>query len=97
MEFTDKGAPQGIHKYYVIAVNDKGEGVETFIEAFVGRDVPGQVNDLTVKDKDNGKSVEITWTAPTVGASEGWFDSKITYDVERLPGNTKLATGLETL
>ena len=39
MEFTDKGAPQGIHKYYVIAVNDKGEGVETFIEAFVGRDV----------------------------------------------------------
>ncbi len=97
MEFTDKGAHQGIHKYYVIAVNDKGEGVETFIEAFVGRDVPGQVNDLTVKDKDNGKSVEITWTAPTVGASEGWFDSKITYDVERLPGNTKLATGLETL
>lgn len=94
MSFTDKGATQGIHKYYIMGVNAKGEGVEAHVEAFVGRDVPGQVNDLTVKAINNARGVEVTWTAPTVGDSEGWFDKTITYDIERLPDNKKLATGL---
>ena len=94
MSYTDNGATQGIHKYYIIAVNEKGEGVERYVEAFVGHDVPGKVNDLRVAAKDNGKSVEITWTAPSAGANEGWFDKTITYDIERLPDHKTMATGI---
>lgn len=93
MSFTDKGATQGAHKYYIMGVNPKGEGVETYIEAYVGRDVPGQVNDLKVKAINGGKGVEVTWAAPTIGDSEGWFDTNLTYDIERLPDHKQMATG----
>lgn len=97
MSFTDKGASTGVHRYYVIPVNAKGEGVETYVEAYVGRDVPGQVSNLSVAAKDNGKSVEIIWSAPSTGASEGWFDKKITYDIERLPDHTRIVSGVNAL
>lgn len=97
MSYEDKGASKGVHTYYIIPVNAKGRGVQVAVEAYVGRDVPGPVNDLKVTAKDNAKSVEISWTAPTTGDSEGWFDKTITYDIVRMPGNTSVATGVQGL
>lgn len=92
--FTDTGASQGVHKYYIIAVNAKGEGVESSIDAYVGHDVPGPVQNITVKAVDNGNSAELSWSAPVTGDSDGWFDKNITYDIVRLPDNVQVATGL---
>lgn len=97
MTFTDQGAPTGVHTYYIIPVNDKGEGVEASLEAYVGHDVPGKVNDLSVTTTNSGKSVKISWKAPTTGASDGWFDTNITYDIDRLPDNVRVASGISAL
>ena len=92
--FTDTGTTKGVHKYYIIAVNAKGEGVESSIEAYVGHDVPGPVQDITARAIDGGKSAEISWSAPVTGDSNGWFDPNLTYDIVRLPDNVQVATGL---
>lgn len=97
MTFTDQGASTGVHKYYIIPVNDKGEGVEASLEAYVGHDVPGKVNNLSVSATNSGKSVKISWQEPTTGANDGWFDKKLTYDIDRLPDNVRVATGISAL
>lgn len=97
MTFTDQGASTGVHTYYIIPVNDKGEGVETSLEAYVGHDVPGKVNDLSVTTVNSGRGVKISWNAPTTGASDGWFDKDITYDIDRLPDNVRVASGISAL
>lgn len=88
MEYEDKTASAGIHTYYVVACNAAGDGVSDSIEAFVGKDTPGPVNNITVETFDNGKSVKLKWDVPTIGDSEGWFDSSsLTYKVVRMPDN----------
>lgn len=97
MSFEDKGATQGIHTYYVTAVNAAGTGVPDSIEAFSGKDTPGPVQELKVSTFDDGRSVKVEWKAPVIGDSEGWFDSAITYDVTRLPDNKTVAEGVSAL
>lgn len=97
LSFTDDKAGQGVHTYIIVPYNSKGEGVPYSHEAWIGHDVPGQVNDLAVEAIDKGKGVRVSWKAPTVGDSEGWFDSKITYTVKRLPDNKVIALDFEGL
>lgn len=97
MGYTDKEATPGVHKYYVMGVNEAGRGVETSIEAYVGHDKPGAVNNLNAVATEDGLGVKVTWEAPTVGDSEGWFDKTITYNVKRLPDNKQVASGLTTM
>lgn len=84
-------APNGVHTYYLRAVNAKGLGVTDSIEGFSGRDVPGKVSDLTVRAIDEGHGVNISWGLPSTGDSEGWYDSNLTYTVTRNPGNVTVA------
>lgn len=92
MEYTDRTAG-GKHTYYVVAANAAGRGVAESIEAFVGHDVPGPVTNLSVSSSD-GKSVTVRWRAPKTGDSEGWFDTNLTYEIRRYPGNTLVASGI---
>lgn len=94
MTFEDTDASQGVHTYYVVAVNAKGDGVPDSIEAYVGRDVPGAVTSLKVEAIDNGLGIKVSWGMPDNGDSEGWFDRNLTYDVERLPDHKMVAEGI---
>lgn len=84
-------APQGVHMYYIRAVNAKGIGVTDSIEGFSGHDVPGKVSNLAVETIDEGHGVRISWGLPETGDSEGWYDSNLTYTVTRMPGNVVVA------
>lgn len=93
MSWTDENATAGIHTYYVTACANKGEkGVVSQIDAFVGRDVPGPVENINATTTD-GKSVNVTWNAPTRGDNDGWFDTaSLEYTIVRMPGNVDLGT-----
>lgn len=86
LSWLDEGVPEsGIHTYRVVASNAAGEGAEAKAEAFVGVDVPGAAGNVTLHDVD-GKAV-VSWTAPTVGSRDGWFDpATVTYRVLRSDG-----------
>ncbi len=96
LSFTDTDiTADGKYTYYAYGVNASGEGPETRVTAYIGKDDPGAVENLTLADVD-GKPV-LTWSAPTAGRNGGWFDtSAMTYTVYRYFGNFDcLAQGLE--
>lgn len=96
MEWTDDKASNGIHTYYIVPVNEKGKGVPYKYEAFVGKDVPGPVNNVQISTTD-GKSLSLTWEKPTRGDNDGWFDdSDLTYTLVRIPDNVTVGTTKET-
>ena len=93
-QFTDTKAEKGLHTYYVIPANASGAGVPNKYIVWTGEDTPGQVNSLAVDKKDDS-TLTVSWSAPTSGAHDGWFDaSALTYDVTRMPDGKKVATGI---
>ena len=93
-QFTDDKASKGLHTYYVTPVNAKGTGVTNSYLVWTGEDTPGKVNNLTLDKKDDA-TLALSWSQPTIGAHDGWFDSAaLTYDVTRQPDGKKVATGL---
>ncbi|MDE5929767.1 MAG: T9SS type A sorting domain-containing protein [Muribaculaceae bacterium] len=96
MTWTDEGGSQGVHKYYVVPVNSYGKGVPRSIDAFVGKDVPGEVCGLKAITED-GKSIFLTWSKPVRGDNDGWFDdSDLSYTITRKPDNKLIATVKDT-
>lgn len=89
--WKDENIAEGLYIYKVVPYNNAGDGVYKEASAFVGEDVPGAP--LNVKLVANGKEGTITWSEPTAGAHDGYFDkATLTYDVMRLPDNTTIAT-----
>ena len=81
--FIDKGACQGINEYRVVAYDGTNRGLESVKKVFVGYDIPGTVNNLSVQDID-GK-VTVSWDAPSSEGPEGHYvdPAKVTYTVVR--------------
>lgn len=95
-EYTDDKATQGVHTYYVTAVNADGKGVVNSYLVQTGEDTPGKVANLRI-NKESDERVTISWSMPTIGAHDGWFDnSALTYNVTRYPDEKMVATGLTT-
>lgn len=94
MAWTDETAESGVHTYYVVPCRVAGEkGVPDQWLAFTGRDVPGKPENVSLY-KD-GLSLVLSWTAPALGARDGWYDkSGITYTITRYPDSVKVAEGL---
>ena len=89
--WKDENIAEGLYIYKVVPYNHAGDGVYKEASAFVGEDVPGAP--LNVKLVANGKEGTITWSEPTAGAHDGYFDkATLTYDVMRLPDNITIAT-----
>ena len=89
--WKDENIAEGPYIYKVVPYNNAGDGVYKEASAFVGEDVPGAP--LNVKLVANGKEGTITWSEPTAGAHNGYFDkATLTYDVMRLPDNITIAT-----
>lgn len=93
MTWTDENATAGINTYYVVPVNENGEGIKDSINVFVGEDVPGPVTNIAVQN--NTESVTLTWDAPEVGLNEGYVNPEgLKYTVVRYPGGVEVAKDL---
>lgn len=90
-EWTDTNVPAGYHVYSVAASSAGTEGRKAFAqEQWIGVDVPGApVTDA--KLSADGKSIAVSWTAPTEGLHKGWFNAaELKYSVVRRPDNKQI-------
>ena len=90
MSWVDENPNDGINTYYVLAANDKGNGVIDSIRCYMGIDVPGAVSNIMLEK--NGTGVDISWTAPEKGANNGYIGTEgLSYKITRLPDNVVVA------
>ena len=94
LSFTDEGMSNGFHTWRVVPSNEKGEGTEAEVKAYVGIDQLGPVTNLKlVYDHEAGVST-LTWDAPTVGVNGGYIDTQnISYTITRAYQSEPIATG----
>lgn len=95
-EWTDNNAPNGYVSYYVVALDNNGEGFPTWSTIKAGYDALEAVTDLTATM--DGDNVDIFWNAPTSTQEGGYADyDATTYNVIRWFGSQSevLATGIE--
>lgn len=91
----DLGLTDGSHVITIVLSNEAGKSPERRLTTFVGQDVPSAVTDLSLSI-DDGKTVVLTWNAPTTSANGGPVDdSSINYKVVRYPDETVVADGLK--
>lgn len=90
MSWVDENPIDGINTYYVLAANDKGNGVIDSIRCYMGIDVPGAVGNIMLEK--NGTGVDISWTAPEKGANNGYIGTEgLSYKITRLPDSVVVA------
>ncbi len=90
MSWVDENPIDGINTYYVLAANDKGNGVIDSIRCYMGIDVPGAVGNIMLEK--NGTGVNISWTAPEKGANNGYIGTEgLSYKITRLPDSVVVA------
>lgn len=90
MSWVDENPTDGINTYYVLAANDKGNGVIDSIRCCMGIDVPGAVGNIMLEK--NGTGVDISWTAPEKGANNGYIGTEgLSYKITRLPDSVVVA------
>ena len=80
--FTDENLNDGLYVYNIYASNGAGKGEMAEARAFVGINVPGAPANAVARELEDCRSVEMTWTAPTVDVDGCAIDpSVITYTV----------------
>lgn len=90
MSWVDENPIDGINTYYVLAANDKGNGVIDSIRCYMGIDVPGAVGNIMLEK--NGTGVNISWDAPEKGANNGYIGTDgLSYKITRLPDSVVVA------
>lgn len=90
MSWVDENPTDGINTYYVLAANNKGNGVIDSIRCYMGIDVPGAVGNIMLEK--NGTGVNISWDAPEKGANNGYIGTEgLSYKITRLPDNVVVA------
>lgn len=83
LSYTDDKAAQGYNTYTVVAYADGYRGLTDKQKVFVGFDVPGEANDIVLRDVDGVPTV--TWSKPdNVGRDGHYIDPDgVTYTVIR--------------
>lgn len=90
MSWVDENPTDGINTYYVLAANDKGNGVIDSIRCYMGIDVPGAVGNIMLEK--NGTGVNISWDAPEKGVNNGYIGTEgLSYKITRLPDSVVVA------
>lgn len=91
----DLNLSEGKHTVSIILSNAAGNSPERRLQTFVGQDVPSAVTNLSLSI-DDGKTVVLTWNAPTTSVNGGPVDdNSINYKVVRYPDETVVAEGLK--
>lgn len=94
--WTDRPSTDGYYIYKVVPYNAAGDGVYKEFAAYVGEDLPGAPQNVTLTT--HGGNAEITWAAPTEGQHGGYFDNaSVKYNVVRMPDNKVVVEGTTSL
>lgn len=80
----------------MVPYNAAGDGVYKEFAAYVGEDLPGAPQNVTLTT--HGGNAEITWAAPAEGKHGGYFDNaSVKYNVVRMPDNNVVVEGTTSL
>lgn len=94
--WTDRPSTDGYYIYKVVPYNAAGDGVYKEFAAYVGEDLPGAPQNVTLIT--HGGNAEITWAAPEKGQHGGYFDNaSLKYNVVRMPDNKVVVEGTTSL
>lgn len=94
--WTDRPSTDGYYIYKVVPYNAVGDGVYKEFAAYVGEDLPGAPQNVTLTT--HGGNAEITWAAPEKGQHGGYFDNaSVKYNVVRMPDNKVVVEGTTSL
>ena len=94
--WTDRPSTDGYYIYKVVPYNAAGDGVYKEFAAYVGEDLPGAPQNVTLTA--HGGNAEITWAAPAEGKHGGYFDNaSVKYNVVRMPDNKVVVEGTTSL
>lgn len=94
--WTDRPSTDGYYIYKVVPYNAAGDGVYKEFAAYVGEDLPGAPQNVTLTT--HGGNAEITWAAPEKGQHGGYFDNaSVKYNVVRMPDNKVVVEGTTSL
>lgn len=94
--WTDRPSTDGYYIYKVVPYNAAGDGVYKEFAAYVGEDLPGAPQNVTLTT--HGGNAEITWAAPAEGQHGGYFDNaSLKYNVVRMPDNKVVVEGTTSL
>lgn len=94
--WTDRPSTDGYYIYKVVPYNAAGDGVYKEFAAYVGEDLPGAPQNVTLTT--HGGNAEITWAAPAEGQHGGYFDNaSVKYNVMRMPDNKVVVEGTTSL
>ncbi len=79
---------RGAQTWSLFAYNESGASDVTEFKIFIGKDAPGNVDNLKAIETSDG-NIALSWTAPTAGANNGFFTPEgITYSIYKLtPGS----------
>ena len=94
--YTDNTVTTGTHTYSVIARTAEGQSAAVSRSAYVGEDIPAEIEAVTAAVV-NGTTI-ISWTAPTEGQNRGYINpANITYTIKRVTaeGAETIAEGLK--
>ena len=92
VSWTDTPTTDGYYIYKVVPFNASGDGVYKEYAAFVGEDLPGEPQNVTVSAI--GANATISWAAPAAGQHGGYYDaSSLKYSVVRMPDNVTIVEG----
>ena len=91
--YIDQNIASGLHEYRIICSNNAGEGKPAVVKnIFIGRDIPGQVQNLVAAKVADENKVIVSWEQPLSGKYGGWYDlASLTYSVTRMPDNKVIA------
>ena len=94
--WTDRPSTDGYYIYKVVPYNAAGDGVYKEFAAYVGEDLSGAPQNVTLTT--HGGNAEITWAAPAEGQHGGFFDNaSVKYNVVRMPDNKVVVEGTTSL
>lgn len=94
--WTDRPSTDGYYIYKVVPYNAAGDGVYKEFATYVGEDLPGAPQNVTLTT--HGGNAEITWAAPAEGQHGGYFDNaSLKYNVVRMPDNKVVVEGTTSL
>lgn len=92
----DGEAANGNNSYVIYTNNSAGDGDYVTVTCFCGYAVPGTVENLAIVPTADNMSATISWSAPSGGAGDGYFDpAELTYTIYYVDQDAQMYVALD--